>query len=182
MTREMRDLFEVNVIANIHLFNLFIPLLKQGEAKKVIAITSGYSDVELTRVWDVTLAPLYSASKAALNMIVAKFSAQYKKDGILFLGLAPGQVDVGQNNEGKYNSTPSYISTGVNISSAATPEQLGRFGALFGRVVTQYAPTFKGMITPQESVSSMRRVIESVGVEQGYGGDFISHFGNKQWL
>jgi hypothetical protein len=33
-------------------------------------------------------------------MIIAKFSAQYKKEGILFLGLAPGQVDVGQQNDG----------------------------------------------------------------------------------
>ncbi|KAK3217234.1 hypothetical protein GRF29_1g2364138 [Pseudopithomyces chartarum] len=163
ITKELRDMFDVNVIGNIHLFNLFLPLIQKGEAKKIIAITSGYSDVELTRVWDVTLAPLYSASKAALNMIMAKFSAQYRKDGILFLGLAPGQVDVGHNEE-------------------ATPEQAGRFGAVFGRIVPQYAPTFKGLITPTESVSLMRRVIENAAVEKGYGGDFVSQFGNKQWL
>ena len=103
ITKEMRNMFDVNVIGNIHLFNLFLPLIQRGEAKKVIAITSGYSDIELTRVWDVTLAPLYSTSKAALNMIMAKFSAQYRKDGILFLGLAPGQVDVGHNEDGKKN-------------------------------------------------------------------------------
>ena len=66
--------------------------------------------------------------------------------------------------------------------SAATPEQAGRFGAVFGRIVPQYAPTFKGLITPTESVSLMRRVIENAAVEKGYGGDFISQFGNKQWL
>jgi hypothetical protein len=31
-------------------------------------------------------------------MVIAKFSAQYKKEGILFVGLAPGFVDVGQQD------------------------------------------------------------------------------------
>ncbi|KAJ4347954.1 uncharacterized protein N0V89_009326 [Didymosphaeria variabile] len=162
VTKELRALFEVNVIANIHLFNLFLPLIQKGHTKKVIAITSGYSDIELTRNWDVTLAPLYSTSKAALNMVIAKFSAQFKKEGILFLGLAPGSVDVGQNNE-------------------ATPEQLQRLGAFFGELAPKYAPDFRGPITPEESVSLMRPVIVEASLE-GSAGDFISHFGNKQWL
>lgn len=171
----------MNVIANIHLFNLFIPLLQQGAAKKVITLSSGYSDIELTRTWDVTLAPLYSASKAAMNMIVAKFSAQYRKEGILFLGLAPGQVETGQNDNGR--KIP-WGNAGVCADSfgVATEEQVARFGAMFGRVLPHYAPNFKGMLTTEQSVSLMRPLIERASVEGGYGGDFISQFGNKQWM
>ena len=34
----------------------------------------------------------YSTSKAALNMIVAKFALAYKDDGIKFLAVSPGLV------------------------------------------------------------------------------------------
>ncbi|KAF2443740.1 NAD(P)-binding protein [Karstenula rhodostoma CBS 690.94] len=163
LTKELRDLFEVNVIGNIHLFNLFLPLIQKGQVRKVIAITSGYSDIELTRNWDMTLAPLYSASKAALNMIIAKFSAQFKKDGILFLALAPGTVDVGNHD-------------------TATPEQLQKSTAVFGELVPKYAPDFKGPLTPEQSVSLMRTVIVNASIEKGNAGDFVSQFGNKQWL
>ncbi|KAL5386640.1 hypothetical protein DPSP01_004004 [Paraphaeosphaeria sporulosa] len=163
ITKEMRDLFDVNVIGNVHLFNLFVPLIQKGQAKKVIAITSGYSDVETTRTWDMLLAPLYSTSKAALNMVIAKFSAQFKKDGILFLGLAPGIVDVGYDDK-------------------ATPEQLQKVAAVFGEFLSKYAPDFKGPSTPEQSVALMRPVIANASIENGNAGDFISQFGNKQWL
>ena len=46
--------------------------------------------------------PVYAASKAALNVIVAKFSAEYKKEGILFLSVSPGLVEVGRYDNGTY--------------------------------------------------------------------------------
>jgi NAD(P)-dependent dehydrogenase (short-subunit alcohol dehydrogenase family) len=95
LTKTMRDLFEINVLGNIHFFNLFMPLILKGEVKKVITITSGYGDIEITKNFDLEAAPLYSVSKAAANMVIAKFSAQYKKDGILFLSVCPGVAEVG---------------------------------------------------------------------------------------
>ena len=64
----MLDLVKANVIGNIHLFNLTIPLVLRGEAKKVIAISTGMADVDLTAKFDLTDGVLYSISKAALNM------------------------------------------------------------------------------------------------------------------
>lgn len=100
ITKTSRELFEVNVIGNIHLFNLFMPLVLKGEAKKVITISSGFADPDLTRNYDIGTAPLYSVSKAAVNMVVAKFSAEYREEGVLFLALTPGTVDVGQYKDG----------------------------------------------------------------------------------
>ena len=34
----------------------------------------------------------YSTSKAALNMIVAKFALAYKEDGVVFLAVSPGLI------------------------------------------------------------------------------------------
>ena len=97
----MLDLVKANVIGNIHLFDLTIPLVLRGEAKKVIAISTGMADMDLAAKFDLTDGVLYSISKAALNMAVAKFSAQYAKEGVLFMTVAPGMVDTDQYNDGK---------------------------------------------------------------------------------
>ena len=88
-------LFQTNVVGNIHLFNLFLPLVLKGKVKKVITISSGHADLEFINDSEIDTNALYSASKAAMNVIVAKFNAQYKKDGVLFVSMSPGVVEVG---------------------------------------------------------------------------------------
>lgn len=46
----------------------------------------------------------------------------------------------------------------------------------------EYAPDFKGPITPEASVEAVRSVISNASIEKGNGGEFLSHYGNKQWL
>jgi NAD(P)-dependent dehydrogenase (short-subunit alcohol dehydrogenase family) len=92
---------DTNVLSTIHLYNLFMPQILKGKGKKVVSISSGMGDMDWVREYDLQTSPLYGASKAALNMIDAKFSAQYKKDGILFLSICPGVVDVGHFNDRK---------------------------------------------------------------------------------
>lgn len=96
-------LFQTNVVGNIHLFNLFLPQVMKGKVKKVIAISSGHADLDLINNLEIEISPLYSASKAALNVIVAKFNAQYKKDGVLFVSMSPGVVEVGHFVDGMYS-------------------------------------------------------------------------------
>lgn len=73
----------------------------KGKVKKVIAHSSGHADLDFINDLEVELSALYAASKAAMNVIVAKFGTQYKKDGVLFLSLSPGVVDVGHYAEGE---------------------------------------------------------------------------------
>ncbi|KAK0619548.1 hypothetical protein B0T14DRAFT_430854 [Immersiella caudata] len=161
ITKCMRELNEVT-IGNTHLLNLFTPLLLKGTLKKAIVITSGFADTKLTNDFEVANAPLYSASKAAMNLIVAKFNAEYKQDGLLFFNLAPGMVEVGHYD---------------NI----TEEQKAKIGGIVGKF-SQYAPGFKGPLTPVESVSMMRGVVEKASIEGGMGGAFVSQHGNDIWL
>jgi hypothetical protein len=46
----------------------------------------------------------------------------------------------------------------------------------------QYAPHFKGPITPEESVKQVISVYEKASLANGDGGSFVSHLGTKQWL
>lgn len=45
-----------------------------------------------------------------------------------------------------------------------------------------YAPGFKGPITPQESVEQILRVVDNATIERGDSGSFVSHLGTKRWL
>lgn len=91
----MRQHFESNVMGNIYLFNLFVPLIRNGNLKKVVAISTGLSDLDLIRELRIANAAPYSITKAALNMAVAKFHAQYAEEGILFMAICPGSVATG---------------------------------------------------------------------------------------
>lgn len=78
-----------------------MPLILKGRAKKVVAISTGFAHLELCAKYNLYNAAPYAISKAALNMLVAEFSAQYAKDGVLIMTISPGVVDTGHNNDGE---------------------------------------------------------------------------------
>jgi NAD(P)-dependent dehydrogenase (short-subunit alcohol dehydrogenase family) len=87
----------------VNLFNLFIPLILKGEAKKIIAITSGFADLDATNQVRVAVGGPYSISKAAMNLAVGKYSAEYASQGVLFMSVAPGSIDTGHVGPSKLN-------------------------------------------------------------------------------
>lgn len=92
---------KTNIVGNIHLFNLFIPLLLKGEQKKVVFISSGHADLDLISKYEILVSGPYSLAKAATNVVVAKFHAEYAKDGVLFMSISPGFVDTGHLDTSK---------------------------------------------------------------------------------
>ncbi|RYP51125.1 hypothetical protein DL768_003472 [Monosporascus sp. mg162] len=162
LEEDLNKSIKVNVTANIHLFNLYMPLILKGQVKKVITISSGLADLDPINKFELEVAPLYTISKAAMNIAVAKFHAQYKKDGVLFISIGPGVAEVGHYNH-------------------VTQEQLQTLGRMMEKF-QQYAPDFKGPTTPELAVKDVISVWEKASVENGDGGTFVSHKGNKQWL
>lgn len=113
-------------------------------------------------------------------MAVAKFAAQYKKDGMLFISLYPSIVDVGSHYQNRRSTLPLGTNPTTNNSILATPEQLERVGALMQKFAV-YAPIFKSPGTPEQSVTALRKVINEA-IEKDNSGEFLPHFGNKTWL
>lgn len=101
LEQDLLQLFKVNVVGQIHLFNLAMPLIMKGKVKKIIAISSGFGIADLVRQYNLHNAAPYCISKAALNMAVAQFSAQYSKDGVLVISVSPGTVDTGHWDNGE---------------------------------------------------------------------------------
>jgi NAD(P)-dependent dehydrogenase (short-subunit alcohol dehydrogenase family) len=85
--------FQINVIGVVHTINAFLLLLRQGVAKKVVTLSSGMGDTELVLKAGFPNQAPYAISKAALNMVVAKYAAEYNDEGLVFLAISPGLVD-----------------------------------------------------------------------------------------
>ncbi|PQE17984.1 short chain dehydrogenase protein [Rutstroemia sp. NJR-2017a BVV2] len=162
LEEDLIEHYRVNSIGPVHLFNTFIPLILKGRAKKVIAISTGISDPEMTLKADIFQATSYSMSKAALNMAVAKFSALYREKGVLVMAICPGAVDTG--------------------SLQIETEEDGKLAmALFGKF-REYSPTFQGPRKPEDSVKSVLRLVDKATVDGVYAGVFISHTEGKPYL
>ncbi|KAF2219980.1 hypothetical protein BDZ85DRAFT_267912 [Elsinoe ampelina] len=154
--------FQANVIGIAITTNAFLPLIRKGTTKKVITISTGMADVDLVTQYDISSSTSYAVSKIGTNMLVAKYHAALgKSEGILFLAMSPGFVDT---SEGKVPSK----------------EQIEGMQAMAAKFA-DYAPDFKGPITPEESVRMVDEVVRGATVES-LGGAFVSHHGNKQWL
>jgi NAD(P)-dependent dehydrogenase (short-subunit alcohol dehydrogenase family) len=82
----------VNVLQQVHAVNSFLPLIRQGREKKIIYITSGIGDIAVTRVCEMPGLLGYSVSKAGGNIMMAKYAAELKGEGITTLSLSPGWV------------------------------------------------------------------------------------------
>lgn len=155
MTDDLRKGFETNVLGVINTINAFLPLVQKSEIKKVITLTTGLADDNLTRDYGIWETAAYSVGKAATNTVIAKYDAKFRSEGILFLGISPGVVDVGKPAS----------ETGQNL------------GAKFYK----YSKAVK-MLKPEESVEAMLKVVDESRAE-GDGGQFYSHLGRHQrWL
>ena len=131
---DINDSIKTNVIGVINTINVFLPLLKKSAIKKVATLTSGMGDLDVVNNVGVWEAAPYSISKAAVNMVVAKYNARYKDDGILFLAISPGVVDTG---------------AATRKSTEARPNQMGNHYILIPLLSTRVGRSFPEV--PQSS-------------------------------
>lgn len=72
---------------------MFLPLLRKAAGSslvKVVTITSCVSDLEFTMKTKMAYLVPYSAAKAAVNMIMAKYAVRFKDENMVFLSISPG--------------------------------------------------------------------------------------------
>lgn len=94
--------------------NAFLPLLKKGQMKKVITLSSGLGDPELNRQSGFAAHSSYCVSKCALEMVVVKYARRcyhfflmflcltiailvaLQDEGFIFLAISPGVVNTAE--------------------------------------------------------------------------------------
>jgi NAD(P)-dependent dehydrogenase (short-subunit alcohol dehydrogenase family) len=93
LRREFSNNLDVNVLGVMYSINAFLPLIRKGNAKKITVISTGLAELELAQKINIAFAVLYSSTKAAANIIVAKYAAELSGEGIILLALSPGVVN-----------------------------------------------------------------------------------------
>jgi NAD(P)-dependent dehydrogenase (short-subunit alcohol dehydrogenase family) len=97
LENDILESLQINLLGLLKTTHAFIPLIRNGQAKKVITLSSGMADIDLINATEIAFATPYAISKAAANVAIAKYNALYNKDGILFLSISPGYVSTERN-------------------------------------------------------------------------------------
>lgn len=101
---------------------------------------------------------------------MAKFSAQYARDGVLVMSICPGMVDTQSLDGGKLTRSDTLtIELELITRVTATDAQKQRFGD-FIQSLQRYAPNFTGPKTIKSAAEDLLAVIGKSSVENGDGG------------
>lgn len=85
----MRYDFEVNTVGTVKLFKSTWPLLRDGDAKKFIVVSSSVGSIAALEQESFP-GTAYGISKAALNWFAKKVSVEMKDEGLLVGIVHPG--------------------------------------------------------------------------------------------
>ncbi|SPO07104.1 related to protoporphyrinogen oxidase [Cephalotrichum gorgonifer] len=158
--------FDINVFGTIKAVFAFLPLIREGGLKKVVAISSGMGDLDLINESKLSNAAPYSTSKAAISTFFAKLAASYEEDGILFMSLCPGRVDTSQED---------------GETSPLSGEDVVRLEAITAKSLKYAAPDFRA-VQPEEGAQRCLAAIDRSSLEGGFGGTLLSYNGTKRWM
>ncbi|KAK5169680.1 uncharacterized protein LTR77_005658 [Saxophila tyrrhenica] len=159
---DTRASIDVNVVGSLKAVNAFLPHIRKGGLKKVVAVSSGMGDIDFINEARISNAAPYATSKAALSTLFAKLGTAYEDEGILFMSLCPGLVD-----------------TAIGPPSLSEGDLL-RFQNITARF-EKYAPGFKAT-SPTDAAQKCLAAIERSSLQGGSGGSFLSHNGTKRWM
>ncbi|KAK7679989.1 hypothetical protein QCA50_016935 [Cerrena zonata] len=166
LDEDCTNFFKVNALGVIKTINVFLPLLRKSAEKslaKVITISAPAGDLDFNIKTDLYYFAPYALSKAAVNMVAAKYTARFKNENILFLSLSPGFVDTMGDHRGANDVQKATYSKLIEQFQAGYPDWDGK------------------ILTPEESVTAMLETVSKLTVKDS--GAFISHYGDtKNWL
>jgi NAD(P)-dependent dehydrogenase (short-subunit alcohol dehydrogenase family) len=107
---DMHASLDVNVLGVVYSINAFLPLVLKGKAKKIVVISTGLADPDYAIAGDGNpMFITYASMKAALNMVVAKFSAELKPKDVKVLALSPGLVNTKETPRNICSSFSSFM-------------------------------------------------------------------------
>ncbi|WP_405988541.1 SDR family NAD(P)-dependent oxidoreductase [Streptomyces sp. NBC_00986] len=127
--------FDVNVFGAVRTITAFLPLLRRSPDPVIINVSSGMGSLAIThdpsRIESSVVAPLYTASKAALTMLTTQYAKALK--GVRVNAADPGYTATDLNG----HSGPQTVTEGTDaIVHLATEEP----GAGSGRFIDRDGP------------------------------------------
>ena len=92
VAQNMRVVYETNVFAVVRVTNIFLPLLLESDAGRIVNVTSKRGSIGEDGAWVGRPNMTYSSSKTALNAITVHYARSLAETHIKVNGAAPGHV------------------------------------------------------------------------------------------
>ena len=133
---EAAEIFNTNVAGIVRVTHAFLPLLRAAEHPAVINVSSGMGSFALThdpeRVESKPVAPLYTASKAAVTMLTTQYARALP--GIRVNAVDPGYTATDFNGNSGYQTVTEGTDAVVALATEGPEGGTGRFVDRFGPV------------------------------------------------
>jgi NAD(P)-dependent dehydrogenase (short-subunit alcohol dehydrogenase family) len=112
-----------NAVSPLLVTEAMLPLLKKGDAPKVVSLSSGYGSVA-----DNTGFPYYyGASKAAMNMFMRSLAGDAAAKGIVTIAMSPGWVKTDMGGPAAPMTADKAVAGMLKVIDALTPADNSRF-------------------------------------------------------
>lgn len=96
---QLQDVFRTNVSSVQAMTSVLLPLLKRGNTKKVINISTSMGSIALVKNYAFAPTHAYKITKAALNMLNAQYAMDFADQGFTFLAVSPGWLKTDMGSE-----------------------------------------------------------------------------------
>ncbi|KLO16139.1 NAD-binding protein [Schizopora paradoxa] len=153
LEEDLLHYFKTNTLGPIHTINAFVPLLRKGDLKKCIVISTTAGSPRVAAETSFAHFVGYGISKAGVNLATAKYAARFKDEGIIFLAVTPGMVKTMPGTEEEVNKVLEPIAQ---------------------KLRARY-PHFEGPITVEQSVNDVLALIDRVTISES--GSFVHRDG-----
>ncbi|KAJ5931139.1 hypothetical protein N7466_006632 [Penicillium verhagenii] len=122
----LNEIFHMNVTSVHTVTQAFLPLLRKGDKKTVVNISTTVGTFAKAEAFRVSPTPAYKVTKAALNMLTVQYAQQYESEGFTILAVSPGwlRTDMGSSRA----DLPVEVGAEqvLNIVQNAGPSQHGK--------------------------------------------------------
>ncbi|PYH70970.1 SDR family oxidoreductase [Aspergillus vadensis CBS 113365] len=121
------SVFHNNVTSAHMVTSAFLPLLKKGNQKKVVNISTTLGSITMAPRFALFPVPAYKVSKAALNMLTVQYAQSFADQGFTFLAISPGWVKTDLGGERADITADQSVQGLLDIIVPATQEDNGKF-------------------------------------------------------
>ncbi|OCB86052.1 short-chain dehydrogenases/reductase [Sanghuangporus baumii] len=144
---------------------LSFPLLRAGKTKKVLVVSSSMGSPSFALATNASTAGPYAISKAALNMVVAKFAIKLKDEGFTIIAVSPGLVRTKPGRKFLYITTLfEFGMLPLNADSYLLQfEASDQVDKIYESIVTQKRqvnPTYLGAISVEQTVKDQLSLLK----------------------
>ena len=133
---EATEIFNINVAGIVRVTHAFLPLLRRSDHPAVINVSSGMGSLALThdpdRVESKPIAPLYTASKAAVTMLTTQYAKAFPD--IRVNAADPGYTATDLNGNTGHQTVTEGTDAIVTLATEGPEAGTGRFIDRFGLV------------------------------------------------